>query len=693
MKGKLHYFYIISHVICILAVYESALAQGEIDIAYGRIMFLGTAGVGKSSLKRSLMKLPWDPHLNSTILSDVSLIWHAMDTERWREVSEEDEIDELAQLLAADSDSISNAASAVEQFSKNSIEVVTVSSTKIEEIEKSSMSSIFIEAMEIVSDIRIQKALKGKGTQPKPFLHVWDCGGQPVFLEILPAFLTPRTMFLLLFDASKSFHEKWQSTQTVDGHCIIDEEINETTIEVMSSWSSTIHGHLMKYNQEGDQSDYPRLYYIGTRGDKINDKRKSEITNELEKQYEYKAYADIVEDVLVVDNTTSGIANEDVNISKLRNSISKFVHEKLTLRTPLTWILFRKAVMSYKEKVIDLAEAIAIGVACKIPEKDVPAALLFYHEVGAVLYYPHIDGLHNKVIINPKWFVDTLGKLFKLRQSREGPANMRKLLNEKGIMVRPLCTHIWKEEPLDSNAITNLLVHFRLAAPIDVKDPEVYNDPDVKKYFLPAVLKSYSGEFIVPPGYQQYASPLHITFNTGFVPPGFFTRLITTLCCESSRSFQLVFKKGFDIYRNRVTFLFGQLPLDHLILTDIHSAIQVDILRYAPESIRSSIAPFTSVCQKLKGLLDESCKEVENILFMFQHKILFDESLKPIKIRRTFKYVCQCSDDLHYLITMDGETELSCQNKSTFRMPTVHEHFWFEGDLTVVSIHLYLVYL
>ena len=650
-------------------------------------MFLGTAGVGKSSSKRSLMKLPWDPHLNSTILSDVSLVWHAMDNEKWREVSEEDEKDELAQLLAivyeGDSDSISYAASALEQFSKAAIkDVITVSSTKIKEIEKSSMSSIFIEAMEKAQVIR-----KGEGIQqfqPKPFLHVWDCGGQPVFLEILPAFLTPRTMFLLLFDASKSFHEKWQSTQTVDRHCIIDEEVNETTVEVMSSWSSTIHGHLMKYNQEGDPSDYPRLYYIGTRGDKIDDKRKSEIKNELEKQYNHKAYADIVQGVLIVDNTTSGTANEDVNISKLRNSISEFVHKKLTLRTPLTWILFRKAMMSYKEEVIDLAEAIAIGVACKIPREDVPAALLFYHEVGAVLYYPHIDGLHNKVIINPKWFVDTLGKLFTLRQSGEGPANMRTLLNEKGIMVQPLCTHIWKEEPLDSNAITNLLVHFRLAAPIDVKEP-VYHDPDVEMYFLPAVLKSYSGEFTVPPGYHQYASPLHITFNTGFVPPGFFTRLITTLCCESSKSFQLSFEKGFDIYRNRVTFLFGHPPLDHLILTDIHSAIQVDILRYAPKS--SSIAPFSNVCQKLKGLLDESCQEVEDILLMFQHKVLVDESFKPIKIRRTFKYVCQCNDDLHYLITVDGQAELSCQNKSVpFRMPTVHEHFWFEGDLTVVCI-------
>ena len=44
------------------------------NVAYSRVLFLGTAGVGKSSFKKSLMKLPWDPNINSTIISDVSCV-------------------------------------------------------------------------------------------------------------------------------------------------------------------------------------------------------------------------------------------------------------------------------------------------------------------------------------------------------------------------------------------------------------------------------------------------------------------------------------------------------------------------------------------------------------------------------------------------------------------------------------------
>ena len=71
-------------------------------------MLLGSAGVGKTSLKRSLMKLPWEPHTTSTVISDVSCVrpfghqWYNMsweDDDKLVEVTFHDEIDELAKLL------------------------------------------------------------------------------------------------------------------------------------------------------------------------------------------------------------------------------------------------------------------------------------------------------------------------------------------------------------------------------------------------------------------------------------------------------------------------------------------------------------------------------------------------------------------------------------------------------------------
>ena len=193
-----------------------------------------------------------------------------------------------------------------------------------------------------------------------------------------------------------------------------------------------------------------------------------------------------------------------------------------------------------------------------------------------MLYHPHIEGLKDKVIIKPKWFVDTLGNIFTF-DGRDGQKRrMLTLLQEKGILVQTLYVSIWREctAELNPEAIIDLLVNFRLAAPVTTKE---YHDPTVKQYFLPAVLKSFNGDpSEAPHGHYLQATPLHIIFSTKFVPPGFFIRLVTTFASNSLCKCELVFKDG--VYRNRVSFTYGLSPIDHIILTDLHFAIQIDVL-------------------------------------------------------------------------------------------------------------------
>ena len=57
--------------------------------------------------------------------------------------------------------------------------------------------------------VRVQRENPGvQFPESEVLLHVWNCGGQPVFLEVLPLFLTSRTMFVIMFDASKYLHDK-----------------------------------------------------------------------------------------------------------------------------------------------------------------------------------------------------------------------------------------------------------------------------------------------------------------------------------------------------------------------------------------------------------------------------------------------------------------------------------------------------
>ena len=475
-------------------------------------------------------------------------------------------------------------------------------------------------------------------------------------------------MFLLLFDASKDIRERWQSRQnTADGEVLFGEVVNESTSHLMAKWMSTIHSHLMK--QKKDDISSPSLFCIGTRGDKLDEKGKKKVKNQILSLYEEKEFSDLIKDVLIIDNTTSGKGEEeDPSITELRGAIDDFIN-KLVVKTPVNWVLFRKVFQELKLNIISISDAIAIGVACHIPAADVPEVLRFYHELGALLFYPQIEGLKDKVILSPKWFVDTIGKVFPLEKGWS-KAKKWSLFQSKGILVQPLYQEVWQSSGIDPEEIIKLLVHFRLAAPVQTK---LY-DSTSKQYFLPAVLQGYTGDpNEVRPGYKLRASPVHITFSTGYVPPGFFTRLATTVATDGN------VKLNFDnyFYRNRVFFSYGH-PSDDFVLTDVNEAIQVDVLRYVPESSHS--IPFKAVCQKIMKLLEECCQQVEDTLY--------HNGNNADRSSRSIQYVCQCSpsSEVHYIKDIDAEKTCSdpvyCKMERRPRSLTDNESMWFKENMS-----------
>ena len=92
-------------------------------------------------------------------------------------------------------------------------------------------------------------------------LHVWDCGGQPVFLDILSAFITARTMFLLLFDASKNLfcNEVRETGIRVGGSLIPGRKLAISRIQLMIQWMQLIYGSLILKSPDRQYYSYPRI--------------------------------------------------------------------------------------------------------------------------------------------------------------------------------------------------------------------------------------------------------------------------------------------------------------------------------------------------------------------------------------------------------------------------------------------------
>ena len=679
--------------------YRRYLSEGQLDVAYARIMLLGPAGAGKTSLKRGLMNLPFDFKGSSTILAEIQSVrpvgyeWVKVGEEQnkhWREASADDELKELAQIFAKvyenpNGHHLLSSVSAKTLFPITSmIPTSNISQKDVEEIEVTSVNLILSQAVELAKRIHPSEI---QHLKPEPFLHIWDCGGQPVFLEVLPAFLTSRTMFLLLYDASKNLSSKWKSVQYQQGREIPGEETNQTMLELIEGWMTNIHAHLVKRDAEGVLLEYPRIMTIGTRGDKLTPDEKKNVKTTMEKCLSGKVYSEVMKEVFIVDNTTAGSKKEDETYTKLRDEIYDFSHRKLIVKTPISWVLFRnvlQVLMKRQKNIISLREAHTIGKACKIQHNDVPKVLMFYHDLGVILFYSHIKGLKDKVILSPKWFVECLGKVLTL-EGRETYETMLmwNLLREKGILIQPLYVAVWREcKGIKPEEMIELLVHFRLAAQVETNEYYITN---VKQFFLPAVLSSYTGDpTFASAGYCMRATLLHMMFSTGYVTPGFFTRLVTIMA--ESPLCHLHFAKG--IFRNRVTFRFGYPPIDHVTITEIHNAIQVDVIRYAPDAPE----PFQKVCQNLQLTLESSCWQVDQCFSSTEapsRKAHHDSSTIPsiFKAVRKIKFVCQgpecvSGSDTHHLIHIPGQTTdlpLCCEKSDKYRRPTEEEAYWFQA--------------
>ena len=317
-------------------------------VAYARVMLVGPGGVGKSSLLNGLMNLPLSIAANSTQLADTFSLKSCRPTEsywakskfggQWVRVSNKDDLNELALLVKK-----------IYDKKKRDAEI-SQSSRKAAEFTHPNVKAIFDEIMEACVHIDIDFP-NTSAVDTEVYLRVWDCGGQPVFLNLLPAFLTARTLFMLMFDASLNLQSPCQHLSHINGQA--SKQLDEmTTLQLLIQWMATIHATLLKKKSslisepeasKDEMERYPRILPVGTHGDAVNTKSRKEISDLLAEACRNKAFAHLLYDSLFVYNTTAGKGeSEDPTYRIIRQISNKFADEDLAIDTPITWVLFRK---------------------------------------------------------------------------------------------------------------------------------------------------------------------------------------------------------------------------------------------------------------------------------------------------------------------------------------------------------------
>ena len=672
-----------------VADYAEALKEGEIPAAYVRLMFLGAGGSGKSSLLDGLMSIKLRA-AESTALADtktVSCQWikAADDAEdAWKEHTSADEARSIAvhshHLVQNKGRRIKGEGKSIKNLALTSAGMAVGASGYLrqqvsEEYRKSVYQTKSAAYNRIIKEAKAQRFGPHVHDNPDVVMHVWDCGGQPVFLDVISAFLTPRTMFILLFDASisldKLYEEKWHH----NGKVIMGREQNITHLQLMIQWLQLIHSSLVAKNESllsqqaaqslTNPSKSPRAMIVGSRRDKISKQAAKSVIEQLQSACRDAAFGDLVVDKLLVDNTKAEKRKkEDAGYKQIREKVSNFA-KSLVVSTPLAWFAFRQVLqISAKNKpLLSYSEVVVVAKACDIPEGVFPSVLHFYHQLGALLHYATIPSLKNTVIVEPQWLIEQLRLLLMPEWFGHRAQHLKrywKWLEEKGVLVEELYQEIWKDCGLEGGpqAIVDLLDHFDLAKKIS-EWPLDMNDSKGAKYFMPCILKVGPKAYHLEYSCTREAAKLHIVFDTGYVPPGFFVRLVAQMTKEER--FGPFLDK--EVYRNII--LFKGSEIDRIIVS---------------ESLKSVSVAFFRVAVRKRG----QCRFVELCIWLYNK--LIELAMKVLQWMPSVKFqlgfTCNCVGPEHFVFlepNINRETTIFCKNDKEFKLSPQHK-FWLPSS-------------
>ena len=429
-------------------------------------------------------------------------------------------------------------------------------------------------------------------------INIYDIGGQPGFLEMLPALSSGPAMYLVFFDLSKKLDEPYKIPFSRDDTVITPYDalhtVEATISQILSSITSV---HCI--SQETYQLDFakamefkekfklfqgvrPVTILVGTHKDQLKENTTQQLEN-IEKAVKKvtSRYAEVItspdtsKSFFAVDNL-NGLDQQDVGpIRDFMSTVfqSRFKDASLPIRPNWLWfsLLLRR-----EYRIVSMVDCLQIAKSLRMERDEVDFVLWYLHFcTGTLMYYPAIsdEWFQNHIICSPQVIFDSISQLIVVPLRilhTKGPftEHERKEMIQMGQFsiesIEQYCFgyNIQKNDINDllpPKQLVQLLEHVNLLAPIVHK--EAYGDRIT--YFMPAILECASENELAthPLPDDNHSEALFITFSCGYVPTGTFCGLLTRLVSLGPRgilgfSWNLV-ENG--VKRNCVSFYVAKL--------------------------------------------------------------------------------------------------------------------------------------
>ena len=517
-----------------------------------------------------------------------------------------------------------------------------------------------------------------------------------MYHETHPIFLTGKAIYILVSDLSRDPDEKAiPPVKTGLFKNKVDTDCSERNLDYLDFWMSSIYSlaspNVVSSRETASNVSHvlprrlPPVFLVCTHADvPFGGSNARDLALKMYGFLQTKTYKEhLYKDVFVVDNTKSGSEEECIEVKRLREEVLAVAKElQLTKEEiPVKWLRYENKLRKKHDKWITLEEAKRIAFEdCGIQEDDEFSTLLnFLHDQRIVIHFRGSPELERMVMFDPQSLVDVLKNLITVRRFKHTVHPVKDLwiqLGETGILDEKLIDYAWRDLLDDQESHKSLIA---IMERLSLLSPWP-SSKDSKQYFVPSMLMSPPTDDVLQHLDSVNFPSLFVTFASGRVPPGLFSRLISHFfqwCGEEWKS-----KVSPQLFHNFA--MFHILPDQGIsVIFWCHStAIEVAVYSGGNDEKRADIS--RAVHWKLRFILECMRKE-----FHWLNNVKYDMCVccpvcsQPgsVKCRDHDVRGCEC---LHFLSESDLRQRQHCnrQGRSLLgdrRIRVKQFECWFSG--------------
>ena len=451
----------------------------------------------------------------------------------------------------------------------------------------------------LVSLIATTSFQQGMGRKAVDMIYLLDCGGQPQFQSILPLLFGEPTTMLFVTKLSErldhhpqiAFYEQGKSIAQPYPSLLSHEEILKRSVQALQS----------RVHSDGEsQSTTPSLLVVGshrdrewwcseTRADK-NKRLISILSPALQKHLVFYG------DDLIFPVNAKKPGKEDRKVaSELRKAILQAASSLEPEEIPLGWyvleIALHRLASFLGREILTRQECLQVAHKLHVTEEGFEAALDHLSKLNVILYFRRV--LPNVVFCNPQVLLDKLTELvrynYQLRTTQRAITDMMFMFRDKGLVTLEFLQEFPKYYEPDLFTPTDLLQLLEHRLIIAQVEEGVYFMP----FILPDLPPNQVDRHRVQP--SSPAAALVVLFPGGVAPTGSFCALVASLLSTQHPPHWELLPSSTNpgrpecVFRNCIKFKLPDGAPGSLTLVDSFAYIEAHV--DAPGQVVSSLCP------------------------------------------------------------------------------------------------------